>query len=389
MTAHVGDILTHGSQGENDAGIVRGFRAVELLCVVDILLNVVNHVVIVGIGHVPAASGKANDDPIAANGADRGCVLCGQSLQVAAGGLIDGFHVSVGQLQERKNFSCRCQHVVVGDQGLLGVGQGVVSCPGGVDGRFGFRRDGADGVDQPNDRIGCKLILCRLGHSQGENVVAVILIVESAVAACNDAASTELLIACRVVQGGLDRLRAVGLCLDHIDAAGIGIIGDIEIDIAACLIGGGKQNGTLGIGRFLHGPENLHGVRVHGNDVFAAAPAAYTDVNDAAIDDRCAGGSAAVGRAVLHGQIGQNARFCIQCGAAEAGVVQGEVDLAVLIAHGGADGTVTNGQVRNERAGILVTAADVAAVAAADHIITDDHRACPVVALFVGLPPNQ
>ena len=328
------------------------------------------------------------------------CVIgCTGSFYGRAGAQADGAD-GINQLNDRiggalVSFQC-CksslsgrQHVIVCDQSLLDVGQSIVGRSDGVDGRLGFQRNGSDGVDQPNDRIGCKLILCCLAHAQGENIAAVVFIVESAVAACNDAANTELLVTNCVVQGSLYRLGAVGLCLDDVDAAGVSVVGDVEVNIAACLIGGGKQDGTLGIGRFLHGPENLHGVRVHGNDVFAATPAAYTDVNDTAIDDRRAGGSAAVGRAVLHGQIGQNARFCIQCGTAKAGVVEGEVDLAVFIAYGGADGTGAYSQIRNDSAGILVAAAEVAAVAAAYHVITGDHSACPVVALFVRLPPNQ
>ena len=63
VACHIGHILAHGGQGQDQAGIVRGLILVELALLVDIGLYIALHIRVVAVGYFSAAADQTNDQP--------------------------------------------------------------------------------------------------------------------------------------------------------------------------------------------------------------------------------------------------------------------------------------------------------------------------------------
>ena len=140
---HMGHVLTHSRQGQDQAGVLGGAGAVQAAVLVHGLAHILLHggVVVVSAGDVPAGTGQAQHRPLAADGAGDGGTLGGD---IVAGGLIDVLGV-----QLRQPGLGGQEHVIVAHALLELLGQGVVSGPGGLHGGAGGGGHRlADGVDE-------------------------------------------------------------------------------------------------------------------------------------------------------------------------------------------------------------------------------------------------
>ena len=160
IAAHVGHVAANGRQRQNDPGVIRGFRLVEPSGFgVDVLGHVLQNllVVVLHAGDVPVGTGQTDDHPLAADGADAGRT---QSLHVVAGGDVGIADLAHG-LQHGKLGLGGGQNIVVVNQLLLQVGQGIVSLAGGLDILFGIRGHVLQLVNEVDDLLRLFLVLFR------------------------------------------------------------------------------------------------------------------------------------------------------------------------------------------------------------------------------------
>ena len=129
-----------------------GFGVNALLHILHSLLVVILHA-----GDCPSGPGQADDHPFAADGANAGRT---QSLHVVAGGDVGIADLTHG-LQHGKLRLGGGQNIVVVNQLLLQIGQGVVSLPGVLNVLLGILCDVSDLVDLVYDLLGLFLVLFR------------------------------------------------------------------------------------------------------------------------------------------------------------------------------------------------------------------------------------
>ena len=158
VAANVGHILADSRQGQDHSGIVRGLGLVEPSGVgVNALLHILHSllVVILHAGDCPSRPGQADDHPFAANSADTGGT---KLLHVLAGADVRLADLSKG-IQHSKLRLSRSQYIIVVNQQLLQVRQGIVSLPGILNVLFGILGDVTDPADFVHDILGLLLIL--------------------------------------------------------------------------------------------------------------------------------------------------------------------------------------------------------------------------------------
>lgn len=124
---------------------------------VNTLLHILHSllVVILHAGDCPSGPGQADDHPFAANSADIGGT---KLLHVLAGADVRLADLSKG-IQHCELGLRRSQYIIVVNQQLLQVRQGIVSLPGVADVLFGILGDVADLADLVHDILGLLLIL--------------------------------------------------------------------------------------------------------------------------------------------------------------------------------------------------------------------------------------
>ena len=124
---------------------------------VNALLHILHSllVVILHAGDRPSGPGQADDHPFAANSADAGGT---KLLHVVAGVDVRIADLSKG-IQHCELGLRRSQYIIVVNQQLLQVRQGIVSLPGIADVLFGILGDVANLADLVNDILGLLLIL--------------------------------------------------------------------------------------------------------------------------------------------------------------------------------------------------------------------------------------
>ena len=160
IAAHVGHVAANGRQRQNDPGVIRGFRLVEPSGFgVDVLGHVLQNllVVVLHAGDVPVGTGQTDDHPLAADGADAGRT---QSLHVVAGGDVGIADLAHG-FQHGKLRLGGGQNIVVVNQLLLQIGQGIVSLPGGLNVLLGILCDASDLAYFVHDLLRLLLVLFR------------------------------------------------------------------------------------------------------------------------------------------------------------------------------------------------------------------------------------
>ena len=160
IAAHVGHVAANGRQGNDDPGVIRRLSLVEpsgfgVDVLGHILLNLL--VVVLHAGDIPVGTCQTDDHPLAADGANAGRT---QGLHIVAGGDVGIADLAHGFQHGKLRFGSG-QNIVVVNQPLLQVSQGVVSLPGVLNVLLGILCDASDLADFVHDLLRLLLVLFR------------------------------------------------------------------------------------------------------------------------------------------------------------------------------------------------------------------------------------
>ena len=162
MAVHIRHILADGRQRQDNAGVFGGLVLVQPSVAVDVVLDILDHSVIVALWDSATTAGQPQRHPLAADAAHAGRA---QLCQIVAGGLVDavrllaqlGHQLGVGRLSVQ-------ERLIVGHQLLVRRGKRVIrgACLGD-DIALGQIHH-ADGVDKGDDLISGLFLLRRGAH---------------------------------------------------------------------------------------------------------------------------------------------------------------------------------------------------------------------------------